>query len=749
MLVPLSRDISMTLPVNKSFFASASNSTQLNNRSRPFSSIDLGSISSKISQSSADLNENLTNEAKTDNSTQGLSKADQENIVTKSEQNFVESFKNGNLDDYDPRAIILAAEYTKTQFDSNDERKQKLNSTLLDLGMNKLDDETVSKIALQAIEISDAFENSEDTSKKMQDDLFGILVFNNSNLKNQKSQSRLDSDVFSTLVNLKTMNDSHQITKIFTLAAYTTSSAQTIDSLTVSEMLADFGGQASEHDAWAHNKQTNTGGYSSSEWHDGDKSNNYELLQLKGLMSEDLLNLTFDNGEGYVFGKTAAGQVILLSKVDNEQLGKAGMNVQNEKNSKWANDDKDTAYNKNFANFDDSKLEVTGRAGYNGSNLYDPEEFRGKSSFNIGDKSYKDMSTIAVTRYNTPLILDLDGDGLNLSSHTQGVTFDLTGDEVRDQTAWTKKQNSFDDAFLVFDSNNDGQVNSGKELFGDQNGADNGFAELAKYDLNKDGVINNNDAIYNKLKLWADMNADGKVDDGEMKSLAELGLKSINTNFTGKAGDKRDEFGNDLSMQSTFTRELNGTVISGKVTDVLFVNQDAEAENLDDISAILMKKMGEYSEVVGFQAQTIRSGAMKDDDALRLSTRDASKETEKIVLNNELDGIEQELSQLEAELKTLEASDKEDEDTDSLVTIISNANNHLTNKPGINNQNNTSGQTSSDLNSSSGSDQTNSSNRANLESKNGYSSQISSVRNNLTDLDSRKISINSRMASLS
>ena len=739
----------MTLPVNKLFFALASNSTQVNNQSASFSSIDLGSISSKISKSSADLNEKLTNEAKTDNSTKKLSKTDQENIVTKSEQNFVESFKNGDLDDYDPRAIILAAEYTKTQFDSDDERKQKLNSTLLDLGINKLDDEAASNIALQAIEISDAFENSEDTSKKMQDDLFGILVFNNSNFKNQKSQSRLDSDVFSTLVNLKKMHDSQQITKIFTLAAYTTSSRQTVDSLTVSEMLADFGGQASEHDAWAHNRQTNTGGYSSSEWHDGDKSNNYELLQLKGLMSEDLLNLTFDNGEGYVFGKTPAGQVILLSKVDNEQLGKAGMNYQNEKNSQSASQDKDIAYNTNFTNFDDSKLEVTGRAGYNGSNLYTPQEFRGKSSFNIGDKSYKDMSTIAVTRHNTPLILDLDGDGLDLSSHTQGVTFDLTGDEVRDQTAWTKKQNSFDDAFLVFDSNNDGQVNSGKELFGDQNGADNGFAELAKYDLNKDGVITNNDAIYNKLKLWADMNADGKVDDGEMKSLAELGLKSINTNFNGKAGDKRDEFGNDLSMQSTFTRELNGNVISGKVTDVLFINKDAEAENLDDISAILMKKMGEYSEVVGFQAQTIRSGTVKDDHALRLSTRDASKETEKIVLNNELDDVEQELSQLEAELKTLEASDKEDGDTDSLITIVGNTNNNLTNKLVANNQNYTSEQTSSDLNSSSDSNQTNSNNRAKLESKNDYSSQISSIRNNLTDLDSRKISIKSRMASLS
>ena len=93
MLIPLSRNISMTLPVNKLFFALASNSTQVNNQSASFSSIDLGSISSKISKSSADLNEKLTNEAKTDNSTKKLSKTDQENIVTKSEQNLLRALK--------------------------------------------------------------------------------------------------------------------------------------------------------------------------------------------------------------------------------------------------------------------------------------------------------------------------------------------------------------------------------------------------------------------------------------------------------------------------------------------------------------------------------------------------------------------------------------------------------------------------------------------------------------------------------
>jgi hypothetical protein len=80
-----------------------------------------------------------------------------------------------------------------------------------------------------------------------------------------------------------------------------------------------------------------------------------------------------------------------------------------------------------------------------------------------------------------PLLLDLDGDGIELSSRAGGTQFDLDGDGDLDQTSWTKSSNDFDDAFLVLDSNKNGEIDSGTELFGDQKGSANGYIELSNW----------------------------------------------------------------------------------------------------------------------------------------------------------------------------------------------------------------------------------------------------------------------------
>ena len=667
-------------------------------------------------------------------------------VFSEMEQNFMTSFSRGDLDEYDPRAVMIAAKYTEMQFDTNGDRVKNLNTVLLDLGINKIDDDVASDIALQAIEITNAFEAGVDTSKNLQNDLFGILVRGNSKFKNQENQSQVDTKALNTVVSMNDLNDSQNIRRIFTLSSYQTNAYASYtkgDQLTVGEMLADFAGQASEHDAGAYNRGStivNAGGmFSDSSWHDADKSNNYELLELKKLMSEDLLNLTFDNGEGYVFGRTLEGKIILLSKVDNDQLGrKLGYNHLTDTATNT-----NTAFNENFQLLDDSKMNAKTQTWWGAK-----EEFAGTSSMKINGREYKDISTISATRHTTPLILDLDGDGLDLSSHTKGVNFDLTGDGVRDQTAWTKKQNSFDDAFLVLDSNKDGEINSGKELFGDQNGAENGFAELAKHDSNKDGVINESDSIYKDLKLWADMDADGNVDAGEMKSLAEMGLKSINTKFNGKAGDKADEFGNDISMSASFTREVNGNLLNGTVTDVLFVNKDAEAQNLSDLSSILMKKMGAYSEVMGFHNSVIELNSVEDDDQIRLGSKVASNETQRIALNNELDDIDQEISLLNSQLNGLANEDELNNENDSIEISPTN-----TAKPTkgetTNNSNGVDGneQNSVTFSENKNSNTENSSQRQ--ETKTDNSSSINSIRNNVSDLESRRMSILSRISKVS
>ena len=168
-------------------------------------------------------------------------------------------------------------------------------------------------------------------------------------------------------------------------------------------------------------------------------------------------------------------------------------------------------------------------------------------------------------RLASPLVLDLKGDGFKFTSVKDGIDFDLDADGNVDETAWTAKQNEFDDAFLVLDKDGDGQVNSGSELFGDQNGEDNGFLELSKYDDNGDGKIDKHDKIYHKLHLWADMNGDGKVDHPqEWKTLEEMGITEISTGYNkvlDQDGNARtDKYGNDTSLTGSFKRVVEDVV---------------------------------------------------------------------------------------------------------------------------------------------------------------------------------------------
>lgn len=74
--------------------------------------------------------------------------------------------------------------------------------------------------------------------------------------------------------------------------------------------------------------------------------------------------------------------------------------------------------------------------------------------------------------------------------------FDLDGDGNKEKINFVKSGSGF----LVFDRNNDGKANDGKELFGTKTG--NGFAELAELDIDKNGWIDENDPAFSQLKFW-------------------------------------------------------------------------------------------------------------------------------------------------------------------------------------------------------------------------------------------------------
>ena len=159
-----------------------------------------------------------------------------------------------------------------------------------------------------------------------------------------------------------------------------------------------------------------------------------------------------------------------------------------------------------------------------------------------------------------PLVFDLDGDGIELTSVEDGVMFDIRGSGHTVQTSFVDR----DDALLVLDKNGNGVVDGGKELFGDQNGSANGYAELAKYDENRDGVITPEDSVYERLRLFRDGNRDGKSVRSELYTLRSKGIVSIDLNY--RQLDKVYNQGNAIAQSAQYTREDGGT---GGTADVM------------------------------------------------------------------------------------------------------------------------------------------------------------------------------------
>jgi hypothetical protein len=167
--------------------------------------------------------------------------------------------------------------------------------------------------------------------------------------------------------------------------------------------------------------------------------------------------------------------------------------------------------------------------------------------FEFSFESVKVTMGEGVVQQSDPVTLDLDGDGIELTHHAAGARFDILGDGRQVNTAFV----TGGDAFLALDANGNGLIDSGRELFGDQNGARNGFEELRRYDSNEDGRINKDDERFEELLLWAD-DGDGKTEEGELSSLADRGVREINLGY--REIDEITSGGNLLAQDSFFTR---------------------------------------------------------------------------------------------------------------------------------------------------------------------------------------------------
>jgi Ca2+-binding RTX toxin-like protein len=159
-----------------------------------------------------------------------------------------------------------------------------------------------------------------------------------------------------------------------------------------------------------------------------------------------------------------------------------------------------------------------------------------------------------IRRYD-PIVVDLDNDGLEISSNENGVSFDMDQDGFAEKTSWVKP----DDGLLVLDKNNNGVIDNIGELFGSPEKT--GFEELRELDSNADGVLNASDEKFADIKVWQDKNQNGITDAGELTTLAQQGIESIQLEEASNGGMIEDAV---LVSTGTVTKTDGSTLQTGE-----------------------------------------------------------------------------------------------------------------------------------------------------------------------------------------
>jgi len=125
-----------------------------------------------------------------------------------------------------------------------------------------------------------------------------------------------------------------------------------------------------------------------------------------------------------------------------------------------------------------------------------------------------------------PVVIDMDGDGVEFNDIENGIEMDVDGDGVAERVAWADE----DDAVLVYDENGNDSIDGLNEIafarYSDEIGATD-LEGLRHFDSNEDLILDANDDEFGSFKLWQDRDGDGEVGDGEMMTLTEAGIESL------------------------------------------------------------------------------------------------------------------------------------------------------------------------------------------------------------------------------
>jgi Ca2+-binding RTX toxin-like protein len=187
------------------------------------------------------------------------------------------------------------------------------------------------------------------------------------------------------------------------------------------------------------------------------------------------------------------------------------------------------------------------------------------------EEFFNSIASPLVNLLRDPLVLDLDGDGVELVGLTESnINFDYDKDGFAEKTGWVGP----DDGMLVRDINGNGLVDDAGELFGSPN--QDGFAVLETLDTNGDGKIDGSDDDFDQLHVWRDLNQNGVTDNGEMLTLTESGISALSLIRTDVTGTNE---GHTIGYEAFFTR-TDGT--TGTTQTIYFQTDRQDTVSTDN-----------------------------------------------------------------------------------------------------------------------------------------------------------------------
>lgn len=238
---------------------------------------------------------------------------------------------------------------------------------------------------------------------------------------------------------------------------------------------------------------------------------------------------------------------------------------------------------------------------------------------------------------SSPIVIDLNNDGINTLSLDYTRNFDLDNNGFAEATGWIQK----DDALLAYDRNGNGKIDNGGELFGNYtlsdnyyshtSGNTNGFNALKEFDTNNDGIIDKNDKDFDKLLLWQDKNSNAVTDEGELIKLSDK-VKSIDLNYKEISTSNN---GNSIRQISDATLN-DGTKV--KADDVWFKVSLNKTKEIIDQDKIPLETQALPQVIASGNLNSLRAAASKNKTLatminlyLTLSSEDRKKHIDELI----------------------------------------------------------------------------------------------------------------------